>query len=161
MFKKILPIIILMGFVSGTAFAENSDEPKILTVLNSYFDAWKTRDINEIGKMYADEVSVYDLPSDYTTKGKDNVLKYEQEVWLASAPDMVWVRTSPPLVSGNSVTYEWIYAGTYSGMWGKQNIIAKPFSVKGISTTTINDAGKIIWQKDFYDLNSFESQLGI
>ena len=124
-------------------------------------DAWKSRDIHEIGKSYADNVSVYDLPSDSSTNGKENVLKYEQDVWLASAPDMVWIRTSEPMVSGNSVTYEWLYSGTYSGTWGKTKINKKPFSVKGISTTTINDEGKIILQKDYYDLKSFETQLGL
>ena len=141
--------------------ASSLNEKKVSELLETYLDAWKTRDINKIGKLYAENVSVYDLPTDSTTKGKKAVLKFEQEAWLASAPDMVWIKTSPTLITGNTVAYEWVYSGTYSGDWWGIKVDKKPFSIKGISTTTFNHKGKIIFQKDFYDLKSFETQLGV
>ncbi len=145
----------------NTSFAASLNESKVNELIDSYLDAWKTRDIAEIGKLYAKNISVYDLPTDSTIKGKEAVLKFEQEAWLASAPDMVWIRTSPAFITGNTVAYEWVYSGTYTGDWWGTKITNKSFSVKGISTTTFNDDGKIILQKDFYDLKSFEKQLGV
>ncbi|MCG8427706.1 MAG: ester cyclase [Chromatiales bacterium] len=160
--RHLIITFILLSVTSPIGFTSEKQAPNsVLQVLDQYLAAWKTRDLTQIGKLYADDVSVFDLPSDTLISGKENVLKFEEEVWLANAPDMVWVRTSQPLASGNSVTYEWIYAGTYSGAWGDIQIENRPFSVKGISTTTINDEGKIIMQRDFYDLKSFERELGL
>ncbi len=161
MLQKATTLIFLFLLSLNASFAAPLDESKVNELLNSYLDAWKTRDITEIGKLYAKNISVYDLPTDSITKGKEAVLKFEQEAWLASAPDMVWIRTSSTLISGNTVAYEWIYSGTYTGDWWGMKINKKSFSVKGISTTTFNDDGKIIFQKDFYDLKSFEKQLGV
>ncbi|HFC93299.1 MAG TPA: hypothetical protein ENJ51_10870 [Leucothrix mucor] len=161
MLHKITIFFFLFLLSINTSFAASLNESKVNELIDSYLDAWKTRDIAEIGKLYAKNISVYDLPTDSTIKGKEAVLKFEQEAWLASAPDMVWIRTSPAFITGNTVAYEWVYSGTYTGDWWGTKITNKPFSVKGISTTTFNDDGKIILQKDFYDLKSFEKQLGV
>lgn len=159
MLQKITILVFLSLLNLNTSFASTPNKNNISDLLTAYLDAWKTRNITEIGKLYAENVSVYDLPTNTTIKGKKAVLKFEQEAWLASVPDMSWVRTSPALIAENTVAYEWIYSGTYSGNWWGTKVESKPFSVKGISTTTFNDNGKIILQKDFYDLKSFETQL--
>lgn len=161
MLHKTSTLIFFLLLNLNTSFAASLNESSVRELLDSYLNAWKTRDIREIGKLYAENVSVYDLPTDATTKGKKAVLRFEQEAWLASAPDMAWVRTSPAIITGNTVAYEWLYSGTYSGDWWGTKVNMKPFSVKGISTTTFNDEGKIIIQKDFYDIKSFETQLGV
>jgi steroid delta-isomerase-like uncharacterized protein len=161
MAHKTSTLIFFLLLNLNTSFAASLNESNVRTLLDTYLTAWETRDIREIGKRYAENVSVYDLPTDATTRGKKAVLRFEQEAWLASAPDMVWVRTSPAIITGNTAAYEWLYSGTYSGDWWGTRVDKKPFSVKGISTTTFNNEGKIIIQKDFYDIKSFEAQLGV
>lgn len=161
MLHKTSTLIFFLLLNLNTSFAASLNESSVREALDSYLNAWKTRNIREIGKLYAENVSVYDLPTDATIKGKKAVLRFEQEAWLASAPDMAWVRTSSAIITGNTVAYEWLYSGTYSGDWWGTKLNKKPFSVKGISTTTFNDEGKIIIQKDFYDIKSFETQLGV
>ena len=70
-------------------------------------------------------------------------------------------KSGDTFVSGNTVTYEWVYGGTYTGDWYGTDIKDKKFSIKGISTTTINNKGKITFQKDYYDMLGFQKQLGI
>ena len=152
---------MILMFIINSAFASSLDESKVNEFLSAYLNAWKTRDIQEVGKLYAENVSVYDLPSDSTIKGKQAVLEFEQEAWLASVPDMVWVKTGPAYITGNTAAYEWVYAGTFTGDWWDAKVDKKSFSIKGISTTTFNDKGKIIVQKDFYDIKSLEMQLGV
>jgi steroid delta-isomerase-like uncharacterized protein len=161
MLYKTSTLIFFLLLTLNTSFATSLTESSVRELLDSYLNAWKTRDIKEIGKLYAENVAVYDLPTDSTTKGKKAVLIFEQEAWLASAPDMAWVRTSPAIITDNTAAYEWIYSGTYSGDWWGTKVKKRPFSVKGISKTTFDDEGKIILQKDFYDLKSFEAQLGV
>jgi len=81
--------------------------------------------------------------------------------FMGYVPDMYWVKSGDTFISGNTVTYEWTYGGTFNGSWGDVKIEDKKFSIKGLSTTTINDEGKIIAQKDYYDLDSFKQALGV
>ena len=134
---------------------------KIELVLQNYMKAWAEHNISKIDGFYADEVEWYDLPSDGLTKGKTKVSKAITDAFMAYVPDMYWVKSGDTFVSGNTITYEWIYGGTFNGSWGDLAVKDKKFSIKGISTTTINSDGKIIAQKDYYDLYGFQKQLGI
>ena len=55
----------------------------------------------------------------------------------------------------------WVNGGTFNGKWGDVDVKDKKFSIKGISTTTINQEGKILFQKDYYDMYGFMKQLGL
>ena len=138
-----------------------ANESKIEQVLNSYMNAWAEHNITKIDSYYATEVIWYDLPSDTTSKGKKEVTKAITGAFMAYVPDMFWVKTGDVFVSDNTITYEWAYGGTFNGMWGDKKIQNKKFSIKGISTTTIDKQGKIIAQKDYYDLFGFRKQLGL
>ena len=162
MLQKSILLSLLFLFTLNTASADSSlESDKVKSLVNTYLEAWATRDIQQVGKHYAENVAIYDLPSDSTIKGKKSVLKFEKEAWLDSVPDMVWVKTSSVSISDNTATYEWIYTGTYTGDWWGQKIKNKTFSIKGISSTTFNNQGLITLQKDFYDIKSLEKQLGV
>ena len=156
MIKKITTLV-LVGCIS-MAYASES---KVETVLSSYMQAWAEHNITKIDSYYAQDVQWYDLPSDSTTKGRANVAKAITDAFMAYVPDMYWVKSGDTFVSGNTVTYEWTYGGTFTGNWGETAIKEKKFSIKGISTTTINDKGEITFQKDYYDLFDFQKQLGV
>ncbi len=138
-----------------------ANETKVENVLNGYMNAWAEHNITKIDSYYNENVIWYDLPSDTTTKGKKEVTKAITDAFLAYVPDMYWVKTGDVFVSGNTITYEWSYGGTFNGLWGKTKITNKKISIKGISTTTIDESGKIIAQKDYYDLHGFQTQLGL
>ncbi len=158
--KKIL-LAFLLFFNLSISIASPLEKGKVSELLDTYFEVWKTRDINKIGKLYANDVSVYDLPSDSTTKGKKAVMKFQQMAWLASVPDMIWIKTNSASILDNTATYEWIYSGTYTGDWWGQKIEDKTFSIKGMSSTTFNKKGNMVLQRDFYDIKSLEKQLGV
>ncbi len=154
--KRIL-LLLMFGLLS----LSQANESKIEKVLNSYMSAWAEHNITKIDSYYAPEVIWYDLPSDTTTKGKKEVTKAITDAFMAYVPDMFWVTTGDVFVSGNTITYEWTYGGTFTGLWGDKKVKNKKFSIKGMSTTTINKNGKIIAQKDYYDLFGFQKQLGL
>jgi hypothetical protein len=114
-----------------------------------------------IGAHYAADAVWYDLPSDSSTNGKAEVTRAITTAFLGNVPDMFWVKSGDTFVSDNTVTYEWTYGGTFIDSWGDKKIIGKSFSIKGISTTTINSAGKIVSQNNYYDLYGFQHQLGL
>lgn len=152
-----LSLVLFFWCMSVTnASAQNVEE-----VLKGYMNAWGAHDIPKINSFYANDVIWYDLSSDTTTKGKEKVSKAITDAFMGYVPNMYWVKAGDTFVSGNTVIYEWTYGGTFDGKWGDNLVKNKEFSIKGISTTTINNSGKIISQKDYYDTDSFKRALGI
>ena len=145
----------------GLLGLSQANESKVEEVLNSYMNAWAEHNITKIDSYYSPQVVWYDLPSNTTTKGKKEVTKAITDAFMSYVPDMFWIKTGDVFVSANTITYEWTYGGTFTGLWGEKKIKNKKFSIKGISTTTIDDKGKIIAQKDYYDLFVFQKQLGL
>ena len=154
---KRIGLLLLIGLLN-MAYA---NETKVKEVLDGYMKAWAEHNITKIDSYYNQDVIWYELPSDVTTKGKKEVTKAITDAFMAYVPDMYWVKTGDVFVSGNTITYEWTYGGIFNGLWGKKKIKNKKFSIKGISTTTIDKNGKIIAQKDYYDLYGFQMQLGL
>ncbi len=138
----------------------SSSKIQVEDVLNDYMKAWAEHDIAKIASHYHANVTWYDLPSNNLTKGKAKVTKAITDAFMGYVPDMYWVKRGDFFVSGNTAIYEWTYGGTFNGDWGNKHIKNKKFSIQGISTTTIDDNGKIISQKDYYDLDSFKRSVG-
>ena len=164
---KIFVLILVMNSCTNNKQGDTKPEKSknttfdIEKVLTEYMNAWAEHDKNKIETFYAENVEWYDLPSDYTTKGKKEVGKAITDAFLNNVEGMYWVKSGDSFISGNTITYEWIYGGIFSGDWGDLKIQNKKFVVKGISTTTINKNGKLIFQKDYYDFLSYQKQLGI
>ncbi len=161
--KKLKTTCYLILLSSSAIFLSTSQasETHVENVLRGYMNAWQAHSIEKIGSYFADNVVWYDLPSDNKTQGKSKVTKAITDAFMGYVPDMYWVKSGDVFISGNTATYEWTYGGTFNGSWGDVEIKDKQFSIKGISTTTINKEGKIISQKDYYDMYGFQKQLGL
>jgi len=155
--KRFVLIIITLG----SLLTLNAKDVQVSEVLDNYMIAWNEHDIQKIDSFYADDVVWYDLGYDYTTKGKVEVSKAIIQAFMGSVPDMYWGKSGDVFVSKNTIIYEWIYGGTFNGDWDGVLVKDKKFTVKGMSTTTINKDGKITSHKDYYDLYSFKKQLGL
>ena len=160
--KFILVLVVFMSCSNGEPKKDISKKiVNVEAVLKEYMSAWAKHDKNQIESFYDDNVIWYDLPSDYTTKGKQEVGKAITDAFLNNVSGMYWVKSGDVFVSDNTITYEWIYGGIFTGKWGDTSIENKKFVIKGISTTSVNNKGKIYSQKDYYDLYGFQKQLGI
>jgi len=154
--KKHLLTLALFSTLS-MAYAQTNVE----ILLDNYMKAWEEHNITKIDTFYAKDVAWYDLPSDTVIKGKEKMSKAITDAFMGYVPDMYWAKNGDVFVSNNTITYEWVYGGTYEGKWGDTEVKNKKFSIKGISTTTFNKEGKIIFQKDYYDMYGFQKQLGL
>ena len=155
--NKFLTIVMVMG----SLMTLNAKEANVSEVLDNYILAWNEHNVEKIDTFYADDVIWYDLSYDYTTKGKANVTKAITDAFMGSVADMYWGKSGDVFVSGNTIIYEWLYGGTFDGEFDGVMIHNKKFEIKGLSTTTINENGKITEHKDYYDLASFKRQLGL
>ena len=156
--KKMMIGILLVNSLITMA---NANELKINNILDNYIEAWNEHNIKKIDSFYAKDVTWYDLGYDYTTKGKKEVSKAITDAFLGYVPNMYWNKSGDIFISGNTIIYEWVYGGTYNGKWGDIAVKNKEFQIKGMSSTTINQNGKIVAHKDYYDIHSFKKQLGL
>ena len=150
-------LVIILGLMSPLVMANS----KVEVVLEDYIKAWNAHDKAKIDNFYAENVVWYDITSDTLIKGKENVGPAITDYFMGYVPNMYWVKSGDLYVSGNTAVYEWVYGGTFNGQWGDKKITNKDFVLKGISTTTINEKGKIIAHKDYYDMDSFKRALGV
>lgn len=127
--------------------------------LDSYIDAWNAHDHKAITAHYSENVIWYDLSYDTTLSGKEVVSKAITDAFLTNVSKMYWHKSGDVFVSDNTIIYEWVYGGYYSGVFLEQMINHREFMLKGISTTTFNEAGKIVSQKDYYDFTSLKKSL--
>jgi len=156
MMKKYL-LIGLFTLLTPPAIAASNPE----VVLNDYITAWNTHNKAAIKSFYAADVVWYDLAAKNTVKGKENVAPAITNYFMGYVADMYWHKNGDVYVSDNTIIYEWVYGGTFNGNWGETKVSNKPFSLKGISTTTLNDNGKIVAQKDYYDMDTFKRAIGV
>jgi steroid delta-isomerase-like uncharacterized protein len=151
-------ILIFCILLSSVVFAQ---EVKVGNILEKYMQAWNEHDRKKIETFYAQNVIWYDLGYDYETKGKKKVSKAITEAFLSNVDGMYWVKSGDVFTDGDTVIYEWVYGGKFHGIFDGKEIQNKAFSIKGISTTTVDKNGKIASQKDYYDLFNFRKQLGL
>jgi len=152
-------LLIMMGL--GIMMVSSAKDINVSDVLDHYMSAWNAHDLKKIDGFYGDEVIWYDLSYDHTTRGKKHVSKAITDAFMGYVPDMYWAQSGDVFVSENTIIYEWVYGGTFNGECDGQKIDNKRFEIKGLSTTTINEKGKIISHKDYYDLLGFKKQLGL
>jgi hypothetical protein len=144
-----------------SASAISASTQNVEEVLNDYMAAWAEHNVPKISSFFSNDVIWYDLSSNTTTEGKEKVSKAITDTFMGYVPNMFWVKSGDTFVSGNTIIYEWTYGGTFNGRWGEENVMNRNFSIKGISTTTINNSGEIIAQKDYYDVDTFKRALGV
>lgn len=144
--------------LSSVAFAK---EVKVGDILEKYMQAWNEHDKAKIETFYAQDVIWYDLGYDYETQGKHKVSEAITEAFLNNVDGMYWVKTGDIFTDGNTIIYEWVYGGKFHGTFDGKVIQNKDFSIKGISTTTVDENGKIISQKDYYNLADLKKQLDL
>ena len=72
---------------------------------------------------------------------------------------MYWGKSGDTFISGNTIIYEWVYGGIFNGEYEGKVVQNRKFEIKGISTTTVDENGKIVSQKDYYDALSLKRAL--
>lgn len=148
-----LPVAMVWGV---GAWAQDAQ-----SVVDGYMAAWNAHDSAAAAEFFADGVVYYDASVGTPVEGKEAAKTQVVDAFLNAAPDAVWARDGDPVVSGNSVAFEWTFGGTNTGDWADgTKATGKSFSFHGMSLFRVED-GKIVRQSDYYDALGFYNQLGL
>lgn len=134
--------------------------PAAIEVVNGYLAAWNAHDIAKAGSYFAEQGVYLDASVGTPQQGRqaatDNVIK----VFLTAVPDAKWTMKGAPVVSADSVAFEWNFSGTNTGDWSAETkATGKPLDLNGVSIFRI-EQGKIVYQGDYYDAATFNKEMG-
>lgn len=150
----ILPVAL--AFSAGAGFAQDA-----VTVVKDYVAAWNAHDSAAAAAFLADSVVYYDASVGTPVEGAEAAKTQVIDAFMTAAPDAVWTMEGEPIVAGDSVAFEWTFAGTNTGAWADGTAATgKSFSLKGMSMFQV-EGGKIAHQSDYYDALGFYKQLGL
>lgn len=129
-------------------------------VADAYVAAWNAHDPDAAAALMADDVTYLDATVGEPQKGREAARDKVIKLFVTAAPDLTWKMTSEPIESANGIAYEWTFAGTNTGAWGRDSPATnKSFSFNGVTFMRVEN-GKITYQGDYYDSLGFQKQLG-
>jgi steroid delta-isomerase-like uncharacterized protein len=152
---------VLSGAAAVVMAATAAMADDAVTVVKGYLAAWNAHDSAAAAAFMSDKVTYYDASVGTPVEGRDKAKTQVIDAFLNAAPDAVWTETGDPIVSGDSVAFEWTFKGTNTGAWADGTAATgKPFAFTGMSRFKVED-GRIVYQADYYDALGFYKQLGL
>lgn len=129
--------------------------------MKDYLDAWNEHDATKAANFLAEDVVYFDASVGKPINGRAEAKKNVIEAFMNAVPNLKWEPVGEPVVSNNTVAFEWKFSGTNTGDWSDGTKASnKTFSINGMSIFRFN-SNKIIYQGDYYDALSFYTQLGL
>jgi steroid delta-isomerase-like uncharacterized protein len=128
-------------------------------LVNDFITGWSSNDPAKAVAVYADEAAFEDVAQGVTHSGKAALKEFAAELFKASSDTIFTLTTAN--TDGDHFTIEWEVAGTNDGEGAGFPATNKRFSVRGVSIGRLNADGKIVEQRDYYDMATLLSQLGL
>ena len=88
-------------------------------VAEAYLAAWNAHDVAAAAAFMADDVTYLEVTVGEPQKGRDAARDKIIKLFMTAAPDLTWKITGEPIESANGIAYEFTFAGTNTGAWGR------------------------------------------
>ena len=139
---------------------ENATVKQNESIAQSFIEAWDSHDMNMLNSLFADEFIYTEVTTGRTWTDKDALALYGDGT-IAGLPDTRFEVVSV-VANEKYAAVEWIWKATNTVGWDYVGIPAtgKYFEMPGASVMEIEN-GKIIWNKDYWDWNTFMQLLGV
>jgi len=124
----------------------------------SLFHAWEKRDVDAMGKHFADDVSFTDAPRQQVIKGRPAVTEWYAS-WATACPDGV-AGAAVVSASEDTVAIEGLYTGTNTGPFGPLPPTGRSVSMPWSNILRFGSDGKIVGGSAYYDQLTILTQLG-
>ena len=153
---SIVLLLLAMSFGSGMGCAEDTD---MLKLMKKAMAAWNSHDPEQLVNMMADEFIYYDAAAGGNMTTREELREFYQG-FVTFSPDYTWTLIGRPIVSHDSVAFDWHFGGTNTGPWGETPPTGKKYVIYGASLIRFKH-GKIVFQGDYWDQLTFQKQLGL
>ena len=129
------------------------------TFFDGYLDAWNAHDPAAVARYMADDAIYEDVALGRVLHGPSEVAAFVEEATRASS-DFRFEQVSLITV-GVDYANEWIMSGTNDREVQGVPATGRSFRVRGASVGKLDTSGRIVENRDYYNLAEMFAQLGI
>ena len=126
---------------------------------DSYLDAWNAHDPAAVTRYMADDAIYEDVALGRVLHGPSEIAKFVEEATRASS-DFRFEEVSL-FTAGSDYANEWIMTGTNDRAVRGVPATGRSFRVRGASVGKLDTSGRIVENRDYYNLAEMFAQLGI
>lgn len=139
----------------------------LVKLVEQYTTNWSNHNKDGVASFLADDIFFSDVMSGGDpVVGKANFLKEIYDGFVGPVPDCKWTPSlkdakRAPVVSGNTIAFEWTFEGTNTNDWPDgTEASGKYFKSNGVTIFRFNDAGKIEQYIDYIDYMTISKAMG-
>jgi steroid delta-isomerase-like uncharacterized protein len=126
---------------------------------DSYLDAWNAHDPAAVARCMADDAIYEDVALGRVLHGPSEIARFVEEATRASS-DFRFEQVSL-FIAGGDYANEWIMSGTNDREVEGVPATGRAFRVRGASVGKLDTSGRILENRDYYNLAEMFAQLGI
>ncbi len=124
-----------------------------------YLDAWNSHDPGKVGAFMATDATYEDFALGVLNGGREEIEAFVGTVHQLS-DDYRFTFVSEQQ-SGSQYALEWEWAGTNTGELPGLPATNKPFRIRGVSVGRLDGDGKIVENRDYWNMAGYLTQIGI
>jgi steroid delta-isomerase-like uncharacterized protein len=128
-------------------------------LFDGYLDAWNAHDPAAVARYMADDAIYEDVALGRVLHGPSEIAKFVEEATRASS-DFRFEEVSL-FTAGCDYANEWIMTGTNDREVQGVPATGRSFRVRGASVGKLDTSGRIVENRDYYNLAEMLAQLGI
>ena len=126
---------------------------------DGYLDAWNAHDPAAVARCMADDAIYEDVALGRVLHGPSEIAAFVEEATRASS-DFRFEEVSL-FTAGGAYANEWIMTGTNDREVHGVRATGRSFRVRGASVGKLDASGRIVENRDYYNLAEMFAQLGI
>ena len=128
-------------------------------LFDAYLDAWNSHDPAAVARHMADDAIYEDVALGRVLHGPSEIAAFVEEATRASS-DFRFEEVSL-FTAGNDYANEWIMTGTNDREVQGVPATGRSFRVRGASVGRLDASGRIVENRDYYNLAEMFTQLGL
>jgi steroid delta-isomerase-like uncharacterized protein len=126
---------------------------------DAYLDAWNAHDSAAVARHMADDAVYEDVALGRVLHGPSEIVSFVEEATTSSSDFRFEVVSQ--FSAGNDYANEWVMHGTNDRELRGVPATGRSFHVRGASIGKLDASGRIVENRDYYNLAELLTQLGI
>ena len=134
-------------------------DPVNRAFLDGYLDAWNAHDAAAVARYMADDAIYEDVALGRVLHGPSEIASFVEEATTSSSDFRFEVVSL--FTAGNDYANEWVMLGTNDREGRGVPATGRSFRVRGASIGRLNANGRIVENRDYYNVAELLTQLGM
>ena len=130
---------------------------QILAANEATFRAWNAHDPDAVAEIFAEDAEIVDVAASQTIRGRDAIRRRASDL-IDAFPDFHLERRML-LIDGTTNADRWVMTGTHEGVYFGLEPTGRRVEVHGATFSEFDDAGLVVRDTHYIDVNALLQQL--